>query len=94
MTAPDPRVDAAQRWLGTSRQRLDAGAVDEALAAARSGIAELGNDYAGPDVDDDTELKALAAEDQLEQGNPAAAATLLQRVLESRIAMVASAAGR
>jgi hypothetical protein len=56
-----------------------------AIELARKGLDELGQEYARPQVVDDTGLKALAAEDQLRQGHPENAARTLARVLENRI---------
>ncbi len=90
-SAEHARLAGARAWLSVSQRLLDTGAVEDALTGARSGIAELGDAYAGDDVDDDTELKALAAEDELANGDRSVATTLLLRVLESRAQLYAEA---
>jgi hypothetical protein len=74
----------ARAWLALGRQRLDAGEAEEALAAARSGITELGRSYRSPAVIDDTKLKLAAADEREEEGELQDTATVALRVLETR----------
>lgn len=69
-TAADERAAAAQAWLAVARACTAQGADDEAYAAARSGLEELGDAYAGAAVEDDTPLKLAAAEDAHVHGLP------------------------
>ncbi|HEY8339426.1 MAG TPA: hypothetical protein VIK95_06135 [Egibacteraceae bacterium] len=93
-TAADERAAAAQAWLAVARACTAQGADDEAYAAARSGLEELGDAYAGAAVEDDTPLKLAAAEDAHVHGLPHANTAMI-RVLEERLAMFFDAhAGR
>jgi len=86
---PDPvhvRLAGARAWLALAKDRVAEKEWSAAIELARRGLGELGQEYARPQVDDDTELKALAAEDQLKQGHPENAARALARVLSTRIA--------
>lgn len=74
----------ARAWLALGRQKLDAGEAAEALAAARSGIDELGRSYSTSAVIDDTSLKLAAADEREEDGELEHAATIALRVLETR----------
>lgn len=85
-TAADHRAAAARAWLSVARAYAAADAADEAYAAARSGLEELGDAYVSAEVDDDTTVKLLAAEDAHAQGLPHAADAMI-RVLEDRLAM-------
>lgn len=75
----------AQAWRAMGEQQLAAQQADAALASARSGLDALGDDYAAPLANDDTDMKIYAAEDLIEQGEAANAAGTLLRALESRI---------
>jgi hypothetical protein len=85
---PDPvhvRLAGARAWLALAKDRVAEKEWSAAIELARKGLVELGQEYARPQVDDDTDLKALAAEDQLKQGHTENAARTLARVLEDRI---------
>jgi hypothetical protein len=47
----------------------------------------LGNDYAAPTVSDDTGMKLLAAQDRIETNHIADGATVMLRMLETRIGL-------
>jgi predicted metal-dependent hydrolase len=79
-----PDVEAAIRHLERAREHLRMGA-SRALRQARQGLDELGDEYASPEVDDDTGLKVLMAEDMASRGNEREAAEILMRVLEERL---------
>jgi len=76
----------AQASLTLAETLLATGRPDDALAAARSGIEELGGLYRTELGKDDTKLKLLAAEDQREQGATDRAAEMTIRVLRERVA--------
>lgn len=82
----DQRAAAARAWLSVARTLQAAGAGEEAYVAARSGIEELGDAYVDPEVDDDTTMKLLAAEDAHDRGLDHAASAIV-RVLENRLAV-------
>lgn len=83
------RFGRGSAWLALGRQALDAGAVDAAIARAQRGLEIVGDDYASPRVDDDTELKRYAGEDRIAQGHPEDGASVLLRVLDNRLALLA-----
>jgi hypothetical protein len=81
------RLAAARAWLAVGQELQARGDAADAIAAARAGIDELGDDYARRDAIDDTDLKIYAAEDLIEQGRVDNAATTLLRVVEKRLAL-------
>ena len=62
---------------------------DQACRTYRAGLDALGDRYAGPELDDDTEVKLLLARSREREGNFAAAAAILERVLEARLTVYA-----
>lgn len=89
----DRRIAAARAWLAVARAAMAVGARPQGFEAARRGVEELGDGYAvGSDVEDDTSLKLLAAEQANDEGAEHAP-TAMMRVLEDRIG-VAEAARR
>jgi len=85
---PDPvhvRLAGARAWLALAKDRVAEKEWGAAIELARKGLVELGQEYARPQVDDDTELKALAAEDQIKQGRLENAARMLAGALSTRI---------
>jgi hypothetical protein len=64
---------------------MRAGDIAGAIDSARRGIVSLGDDYASPDVEDDTGLNILLAESLAEEGREEQAAALLLNILEERI---------
>ena len=88
--APDPG-SAPHATLAESRAFLSLGEklfaqkrFQSAIEIAERGLLALGRDYASIDVDDDTNLKLLAAEDQIDKGNIGNAASTMLRVLKNR----------
>jgi hypothetical protein len=81
------RLAGARAWIDLGSRLLEAGDAEGAAACAREGLRELGSDSKDRTAVDDTELKLLAAESQLEAGNVSAAAGGLLRVLEARAAL-------
>jgi hypothetical protein len=90
---PDPVPPAlvalagARAWLGLAQKRLEASDWEGAAALARQGLAELGPDYAKPEVDDSTDLKVHAAEELIQKGQLDNGARTLTRTLENRIVL-------
>jgi hypothetical protein len=74
----------ARAWLALGSRLADSGDAAAALAAARSGIDELGRSYRARRVKDDTALKLAAADEREEAGELGDAATVALRVLEIR----------
>lgn len=88
--ADDQRAAAARAWLAIARALIDEGDADAAYRAASRGVDELGDAYLGEEVEDDTTLKLLAAEDGHRSG-AAHAGTAMVRVLSDRLAMYVDA---
>jgi hypothetical protein len=88
----DRRAAAARAWLSIAEVCVEDGDGDAACRAASSGLDELGDAYLGDEVEDDTSLKLLAAEDGHANG-AAHAGTAMVRVLSDRLAMYAEAQG-
>jgi hypothetical protein len=72
----------AQRW---SQALVARGDRARAIELARLGITALGEAYVSPDLDDDTEMKVIAADAAAEKGRHAEALGLLVGVLSSRL---------
>jgi len=84
----DPRkkqLDSASSRLLAGRKAFDGGDFPRAMLEAQRGLDVLGKDYAGPGVEDDTDLKIAAAKERAEQGSPRDAATVMLRMLAERI---------
>lgn len=90
--ADDHRAAAARAWLAIAEAWVEAGDRDAAYRAASSGLDELGGAYVDDEVEDDTSLKLLAAEDGYSSG-AAHAATAMVRVLSDRLTMYVDAQG-
>lgn len=84
---PHVELAAARAWLEVAASFANAGEADAAAAAARSGLDELGREYAPPMIKDDTSLRVAAAEHLIKQGRTADAAPMLVNALETRIAL-------
>jgi hypothetical protein len=88
---PDPatsahaRLAGARAWSTLGAQCLSAGDATNAVAAARAGLLELGDDYRPPGVKDDTMMKIDAAEERITDGALADGAAVLLRSLDTRI---------
>jgi len=74
----------ARAWLELGNQLLAGGEATGATHCAQSGVAELGDDYAGDDVIDDTGLKIHAAEELIEEGRSIDGARLFLKMLQIR----------
>lgn len=81
------KVAAARAWHTLGQLALDAGDDPSAVEAARHGLRDLGDTYCPRGVDDDTELKVLAADELLKAGRKRDAASTLLRSLTGRIAL-------
>lgn len=78
---------AARAGLAIGWTELQAGAWERAAAAAEQGLAELGDDYAPPKVEDSTYLKVSAARELLAGGQAENGARLLLYMLAARVAL-------
>jgi hypothetical protein len=90
---PDPvhvRLAGARAWLALAEDRVAAKEWKAVVALARKGLDELGREYAQPQIEDDSDMKAFAAEDQLAQGKAENAAHMLTGVLATRIILYVS----
>jgi hypothetical protein len=90
--AADSRAAAARAWLSIANACIDDMDGDGAYRAASTGLDELGDAYLGDEVEDDTSLKLLAAEDGHANGEPHAGPAMV-RVLSDRLAMYVDAQG-
>ena len=78
------RLAGTRGWLRLGEQRLSAQDWRGAIACARAGLEELGDDYAPPRIVDDTSLGLGAARAQEDSGNLEDAATMMLSDLETR----------
>ena len=85
--APHLRVASAQAWLALARAAMDLNAATDAVAAARAGIADLGDDYRPKRVKDDTGLHVLDANGAIAAGKTEEGARTLISVLDARIGL-------
>ena len=82
---------ASRVWLALGKVWLAANEIEGAIICAKAGLEEVGDDYASYLVEDDTELKLLLAEKQIEKGHLKdkqalrAGANMMLRVLENRL---------
>jgi hypothetical protein len=76
---------AASAYLERGRKAAASEDMQEAVADFRRGIDILGERYISPEVDDDTDMKLLLAEDYEAEDKMDMAANLFDRVLESRL---------
>jgi len=83
-SSPHLKLAGSRAWLTLGEQRLKIEDWAGAIACARAGLEALGQHYAPPAVADDTELKLLAAEEQLKQGRAQDTATVMLRMLAER----------
>lgn len=84
----DPRtkqLDSASARLAAGRKAFDGGDFPRAMLEAQRGLDALGKDYAGPGVEDDTDLKIAAAKERADLGSPSDGATVMLRMLAERI---------
>lgn len=79
------KLAGSRAWLNLGEKRVAAKDWTGAIACAEAGLAELGDKYAGPDVEDDTQLKLYAAQDQLAKGKAQNAASVMLNMLSIRI---------
>ena len=87
--SPTPHlpVASAQAWLVLARTAMDLNAATDAVAAARTGIAALGDNYRPKHVKDDTGLHILDANGAVSAGRTEEGARTLISVLDTRIAL-------
>jgi hypothetical protein len=87
-SAASPQID---RRLADAREALRAAQTaegpEQAYAAARRGIDELGTDYSPPGTEDDTGVHLYLAETRAKENQLASAASIAMRVLDERIHM-------
>lgn len=81
---PHSALAGSLAWLELGERSLASHHIDNAISCAQSGLDELGSDYASPLVDDDTELKLLAASERIENGHSEDGARVMLRVLRIR----------
>jgi hypothetical protein len=81
------RLAGAAAWRRAGQRALEQGSLEEAHQAALQGLVELGEGYAAPGVEDDTELKLLAAEELWAAGRSREAADLELRMLGERLTL-------
>jgi hypothetical protein len=86
----DDALTAARAALSEAEHALAEGDAETAVARARAGLEALGDDYAPDDVEDDTTLKLLAAEDAIATGDTAGPARMLVDILGIRVDLAES----
>lgn len=90
----EPETLAGSRaWLALGRTFLASGDAESAIECARQGLEALGDDYASPAVDDDTDMKLFAAEDRIAEGHVQDGAEVMLRILDVRTRLFAERAG-
>lgn len=89
-THPHVRLAGARAWLALGDRFEGEARWAEAADSALSGLAELGEAYAGPDVEDDTTLKVLSAGGLLAEGRSADGASSLLEMLRERLGLYAA----
>jgi len=77
------------QWLALGRKFESRAQWHDAVSSAQAGLDELGDEYAGPDVEDDSDLKLMAAEERLAQGHTSDGASVMLRVLGDRVRLYA-----
>ncbi len=86
-SAPHLPVASAEAWLVLARGAMELHASSAAVAAARAGIADLGDDYRPKRVKDDTGLHVLDANGAVAAGKTEEGARSLISVLDARIGL-------
>ncbi|MEO3713059.1 hypothetical protein [Roseateles flavus] len=84
-TLPAWATPSVDELLRDGESMLAAGHFDRALASCRAGLDTLGTAYMRPGVDDDTDLKLMAADLQRRNGHVDRAAQLSCQMLRARI---------
>jgi len=90
LTAGTPETEhqhlaGARAWLLLGQTFLQVSDAEAAIFCGKAGLSELGDDYADPRTTvDDTGMKILAAENQIQKGLAADGASVLLRMLEIR----------
>lgn len=86
-----PHITLAESkvWLALGEIWLATNDLEAALTCAKTGLEELGDEYAPFLVEDDTDLKLFLAEGRIEKGYLNEAAELMLRALETRILLYA-----
>jgi hypothetical protein len=85
--APHVRLAGVRAWLSLAQGRIAARQFEKAIACAGKAVEELGRDYARPEVDDSTQQKLLAAQEQAAEGQLENAANNMVRILQNRVAL-------
>jgi hypothetical protein len=81
---PAVALAGSRAFLALGNASLEKERFDDAIACARAGLKELGNDYAPGDAVDDTTLKLAAAEESIQNGQTPGGARTMMRTLEVR----------
>lgn len=85
--APHVHLAGVRAWLSLAQGKVAARQFEKAIAYAQEAVKELGRDYARPEVDDSTQQKLLAAQEQAEKGQLENAANNMIRILQNRVAL-------
>lgn len=83
----------SRAWHALGRTFLASGDAEDAIACARHGLETLGDDYASPTVDDDTDMKLFAAEERIQEGHAQDGAEVMLRILDVRTRLFAERTG-
>ena len=83
----------SRAWHTLGSSYLASGDPENAMACARRGLDMLGDDYASPMVDDDTDMKLFAAQERIQEGYLQDGAEVMLRVLDERTGLFAERTG-
>jgi hypothetical protein len=86
---PHVALAEARAFLALGEKLLAGQRLEGAIQAAQSGLSALGDDYCPTGVKDDTGLMILFAEDLIERGHLDDGASMMLRMLSSRIDLYA-----
>ena len=82
---PHVALAGSKVWLALGQVWLAANEPDASIICAKAGLEELGDEYATPFVEDDTDLKLILAEERIQEGHLSDGAKMMLRVLENRL---------
>lgn len=85
-----PSVPSGSRaWWALGQFWLAVNNYEGAILCAKTGLEELGDDYASPMAIDDTQMKLWVAEERIQKGLLSDGADMMLRILDSRLYLYA-----
>jgi len=79
----------SRAWWALGQFWLAVNNYEGAIICAKTGLEELGDDYADPTAIDDTRMKLWLAEERIQKGHLSDGADMMLRILESRLYLYA-----